>query len=708
MTSPEDSSPLEARLDFVHAQVLQLQSRVAALEHELGHRSQTPELAPSPFAAPALVLPELVGPAQPYVRQQEALPVAPRSSEEASPMRVLALAGGAALLIGLAFFVGFVIEQGWLTPALRFGLGATFSALLTLAAWPVARRGHEPVAGAIGGAGLGGWFAAWLVARHVHELVAAPLTFAALGLGAAACLLIADRLRLRLMAGLATAAACATPVLVGAHGDRLHELMLYQTLVISALLVLDWRQRWPELPTIGLLATWILGAQWASEHLHADTGGGPLLAWASVMLVASATSAWRLLIGTADEAERAREGERVQIVARLLVAGVASWNAAAWVFGVTAPAFGAASLLLAAWHMGLGVQLHRRADTHVPSSSRASEVFSLFGWMQALVAVPLMLAAPQPSVVWWIAMALAAMAIPWSGFGRIRGAMIMLPILLGVAVCFAYDEPWSLLAGLSLSAVPLIASLWPAGDRPRPVLWLSLSSALLWAGVVLGFGPEGVATQLSLGLVPTLVILVWACVRPSRTGLEVAGFHLGLSLVGAFGALLESGALVTSEPAHLALATPLIVLVGLGIGLLARVLADPTIGANQVDDIGVSGVGIVLAAMLALILLLVVAAGASSLGQAGGALAQIGYTLAAASTGLVLLIAGLRMNQSYWRQLGLAAIGGAGLKVVLFDLAAAAVVWRALGFVGLGAILIAGSLAYSRAQARLKAAKPSG
>ena len=75
---------------------------------------------------------------------------------------------------------------------------------------------------------------------------------------------------------------------------------------------------------------------------------------------------------------------------------------------------------------------------------------------------------------------------------------------------------------------------------------------------------------------------------------------------------------------------------------------------------------------------------------------------------MVLLIAGLRMNQSYWRQLGLAAIGGAGLKVVLFDLAAAAVVWRALSFVGLGAILIAGSLAYSRAQARLKAAKPSG
>jgi uncharacterized membrane protein len=88
---------------------------------------------------------------------------------------------------------------------------------------------------------------------------------------------------------------------------------------------------------------------------------------------------------------------------------------------------------------------------------------------------------------------------------------------------------------------------------------------------------------------------------------------------------------------------------------------------------------------------------------ASTSLGQVGYTTCIALTGLGLLIAGLRADQnsrSSWRQLGLAAIAAAGIKVVLFDLAAAAMVWRALSFVGIGAVLIMGAFAYSRAHQR--------
>ena len=46
--------------------------------------------------------------------------------------------------------------------------------------------------------------------------------------------------------------------------------------------------------------------------------------------------------------------------------------------------------------------------------------------------------------------------------------------------------------------------------------------------------------------------------------------------------------------------------------------------------------------------------------------------------GLGLIIAGLRFDDGLWQQVGLAAIAAAAAKVVLFDLAAAAVGWRAL------------------------------
>ncbi|MCA9685430.1 MAG: DUF2339 domain-containing protein, partial [Myxococcales bacterium] len=323
------------------------------------------------------------------------------------PIRLLAVGGGVALLIGLAIFVGFVIEQGWLTPMIRFVLGVLASAGLTAAAIPLARRGHESVAGALGGAGLGGWFAAWLLARHGHELVSAPAAFVALAAGAAACMLIADRLRLRLMAILATVAACATPVLVTAHGERLHELMLYQLVVIAAVLVLDLRRRWAELPTIALMATWVLGARWAAEHLH-DQGGTNLgfALWAGALLLASAASAWRWLLApvlseqveqggaTAEELEV----ERGHAVFRLLFAGVGCWLASAWAFGPLSPDMGGATLLLAAWHLGLGAVLHARRPANEAEQAGAfvGRGFVILGWLQAMVAGPLLVVAGVP------------------------------------------------------------------------------------------------------------------------------------------------------------------------------------------------------------------------------------------------------------------------------------------------------------------------
>ncbi|MFO7565934.1 MAG: DUF2339 domain-containing protein, partial [Enhygromyxa sp.] len=235
MASHPDHFALETRLDFVHSRMLELHARVASLEAQLHGRAPLVSNPSSPPRSPT--------PAPPSTSMIAPAPEQPLAEQGSQgPVRVLAVAGGGALLLGLASFVGYAIEQDWLAPGVRFVLAAIASAILTLAAWPIARRGYGAVAGAIGGAGLGGWFAAWLVARHAHELVSIPQAFVALATGAAACLLIADRLRLRLMAGLACVAACASPVLV-ASGPRLHELMIYQLAVVVGLLVLDARPR---------------------------------------------------------------------------------------------------------------------------------------------------------------------------------------------------------------------------------------------------------------------------------------------------------------------------------------------------------------------------------------------------------------------------------------------------------------------------------
>jgi uncharacterized membrane protein len=589
------------------------------------------------------------------------------SQDSRDPVRVLALAGGGALLLGLVCFVAYAIEQNWLAPGVRFVLAAIASALLTLAAWPIARRGYDAVAGAIGGAGLGGWFAAFLISRHTHELVSVPQAFAALAVGAAACLAIADRLRLRLMAGLATVAACATPLLVGSDA-RLHELLIYQLLVIVGLMILDARRRWAELPTIGLLATWLLAGSWAT-HNHVDEA---FVAWSVLLLAVSAGSAWRLVHELLEHTEQAHA------CVRLLVAGLASWAATAAAFGVESSSFALATALACAWQLGLATFLHRR-------EREGSELFLALGAVQAFVLGPVLFEQAMLAY-WWIAMSVAATVVPWTGLRRQRGALISIPALAAVGISVAAEQPWSPFVALLAAAVLLAASLWL---EHRPVPWLAITGTIAWSVVVFTLGPTSILAQLPLALIPVAVMASWACAQPTEQAQLLAITHLGLGLFATLAAVLDSEALLLRATGNagerLGFAVLLLLLAAFGVALIARAPKQRW-----------TGTGLLIATSVGLALLLVVAL----LSAGSVALGQVGYSLSVAGVGLGLIVAGLRLDDGTWRQLGLAALAVAAAKILLLDLAAAAVGWRALSFVGLGAILIGGSFAYSRASRR--------
>jgi uncharacterized membrane protein len=671
MTSHSDVPAFEARLDFVHARLLELHARVASLEAQLHGRAPLLPSPPTPAPTPA---PSLLAPV-PAPDLQHA------DASERGPVRVLAVAGGGALLLGLACFVGYAIEQDWLAPSVRFVLAAIASALLTLAAWPIARRNYHAVAGAIGGAGLGGWFAAFLVARHAHALVSVPQAFVALAAGAAACLLIADRLHLRLMAGLATVAACATPVLVASDG-RLHELMIYQLIVVIGLMLLDARRRWPELPTMGLLASWLLAARWAAQN----GASGALVAWSTLLLIVSAGSAWRLL---GDLSERS---EQAHTVLRLLLASLATWAAAAAAFDVDSLPFALATALLSAWQLGLAVFLHRREHD-------ANALCLALGWLQALALGPALF--EQAMLAWWwIGMSVTAMVVPWIGLQRQRGAMTLVPALAAIGYCVAVDQPWSLMLGLLAAAVVLAASMWPRPEttHERPIPWLAIVGTLAWATVVLALGPASIVAQLGLALLPIAAVLGFCCARPSAHALLLATALLGLGLFGVIAAIIDTEALLLRGSGdageRFGMAALLLLLAGFSVATIARTRLASRL-AEQARERS-SAIGLLTAAAVGLALLL----GVALLTDGSIALGQVGYSLSVAAVGLGLIVAGLRLDDELWRQVGLAAIAAAAGKIVLFDLAAAAVGWRALSFVGLGAILIGGSFAYSRAARR--------
>ena len=644
--------------------------------------------------------------------------------EDDSPVRALAASGGAALLLGLICLAIYAIEQDWLSPGMRFGGSLLLSAALTLAAWPIARRGHEPVAGAIGGAGLGAWMASWLVARHVHELASGGQVFIALAAGAAACLLIADRLRLRLMALLACVAACATPVLVTAGRGSLTELMIYQLVVVAVLMLVDWRRRWPELPTLALMATWLLGGRWAAEGVSASEGG-VFMAWTCVVLVASAVSTWRSLVASVDAIERGHAR------ARLLVGGLVTWAGAAWAFAGFDATLALATLGLGLWHTGLAFVLHHRAQVEAGGGAEAAQTQDHFAtgllglaWLQMMVAGALMFQ-DATLVWWWIGMSMGAAAFAykaasaplWRVIGQLRTAMVLAPAMAAVVYCVdAQHEVWAWGLALAAAAVPLLASLVlraepesgvasDAGEASAPHPLLAGLTTVLWAGMGLGFELEPAMSQLLVGLVPVAVLGVWACVRPSKAALTLATVEVALGSFGLLVLMAETHALNPFEGAQ-DNAWPL-ALIAVALAVLAAGLVARTRQVQRVDpsraEFDLMGLGLLTAVSFGFGLALASSAVVAGL-DASPAMARLGHTLAIALAGLGLLSAGLAAREDSWRQLGLAAICVAAGKIIFFDLAGAAFVWRALSFAGIGVVLIAGAFLYSRAQKQLQRA----
>lgn len=578
------------------------------------------------------------------------------------------------------------MQQGWLGAGMRLGMGAAGAIGLTIAAWPLARRGHTAVAGAVSGAGLGAWFSAWLVARHAHDLVSAPQAFLALSAGTVACFVLADRLRLRLTAGLATLAACATPALVATGADRLGELTIYELVLFAGLVFLDRRRNWPELPTMGLIGAWALGMGWAAMHLGPHNATA-LLGYGAMLLIATAASAWRLALSTVP-----KSSERAHVALRFVLTGVVGWGASAWAFHGHLPSLGAATAVLAAWHLGLAVLLRRRK---APMLSRA---VLWVGWVQAAI-VPFVLFDGATAIAAWGVLALGAAGLTWGGSNVTGPRLLVLPTICAAVMAATHaTAPWALAAGLLAAAVPFLVGAFPARER-LPIPGLVGLGTVVWVVTVLAAGPQEDTLRLGWGMVPVAVLAVAALVGPSAERVRIALVHLAVGLaatVATMAPMIDVRAFdVSAIPGEvLALSTVLTIV---GAALCARIATHETCDvAPEALDLG----GVVTAGFLGLSL-------------AGlGALAMphqlpIAHTAAIAVTGLALVVAGLRADRPTWRQLGLIAIGLAAAKVVVFDTAAVTLMGRALAFVGIGAVLILGALAYSRAQRRAEAV-PSG
>ncbi len=675
-------STTEERLTRLEQRFWQLEERLARIE---GPRptAQATLVRPQPPARQAALRPRRPAPQPPPRRELDL--------EELLGGRLLALAGGIAVIVGLAFLVALAVERGWLGEAARTALAfAGSAALLGLGAWLHERRGRTQASLAACGTGLAGLFMSLTAATVLYDLVPIELALAGAFVFGAVGAALAVRWDATPIGGLGILGALAAPLLTGAVDDAA-SLLFLGVAESAAVAVLVWR-RWNWLRVaavavvLGQLTGWVLSAD------PSNARGFTVLALFGLLNLAA---------GTGYELRRGAGGAAASA---LIVAG----NAAvlALLGAILAHGPGYSRMASGWWLAGLGLA-HVLAGLVLLRLQPRNRVIATCLLGIGLVALNLAFVTLVSGVavpIGWAAAA-AALAVPARAVTRSRTlvyAVVGAQLLLAVGHVLVYDAPldtlsqghlsdvWPILA-IAASAF-LVARITPAEE----VDWKALTDATALAAVAYG----------------TVVLLdgVWLAVAWAAEAALVAEagkrFAHRVSAAGAFGFLLLAALHALSFEARpdalVEGADPFWqALVALGaIAVAAAFAATRTIGLFPNDRMllcSASGTSLVYLASIGIVSAfqpgsVELDTGKLTVREQGQALLSGFWSV----LGVGLLWAGLRRNLRALRLAGFALLAVAVGKVFLYDMAALDQGYRVLSFVVLGLLLLAGAYAYQR------------
>jgi uncharacterized membrane protein len=678
------SAALDERLAAAEAEIVRLSRRLARLEGDaepLHARAEPePSRAPEPLAV-----------ASPRTRR-------PRLDvEELLGGRILALVGGAAVLVGLAFFVALAIDRGWIGEAERVALAFGGSGLLAAAGILLGeRRGRTQATLAMVGTGVAGLFLSLTAATALYDLLPLLLAFpVSLAIGALATAL-AIRWDSGSLAGLGMIGSLAAPVLIGA-GPSLEALVFLGVALTASAAVLVWR-RWEWLRIAAFAVTVPQLAYWAAVAEPSAK---------AVVLVLSAFAAIQLAMALGFEVRVPSAALRpsttlLAALNALILAGLGAVllhgdhgvrGAGLWVGGV---AFAHAVL-------GAVALRHRRV---------ADEIAILLlgiGLIGADAAFGLLADGAVLAVGWaGSAVVLAAVARRVTRQRELLQLTLGGQLALAVAHALLFDAPPGAVGNgtdevagaagavlaVAFGAFACARLAWTEGERMRTVLdAVSLASAAYATALVL----DG-----------TALVVAWSAqaVALAQVGKRLDDRVVRLAPL-AFLALAAAHVLVVEAPPDaLAYGVSDLGASALALGALALAAArcrqarrgEP---ASERTALAVfSGLAVLYLASIAVVEAFQPGSGTFDTGLDVGVRQQGQAVLSALWTlsGLAVLWIGLRERLRALRLAGFGLLTIATLKVFLYDLSTLSSAWRVMSFIVLGLLLLLAALAYQRAR----------
>jgi uncharacterized membrane protein len=288
-----DLQRLQRRLAEVESHVQALSARVAdsgqpapappaaAASDEQAPAEAVPAVptAPPVPASPIAAAPESIAGTEPPAPPTEPPPAPPPAAvpstsgddgegrlEAAIGGRLLLYVGTVALVLGVAFFLKYAFDRNWITEWMRVTLGALGGLALVGAGLRFDRAGYGAYGQMLAGGGLGVLFLAAYAAFDFYGLVGRTTAFVLFVAITAAAAFLADRLRSQPTAVMAVGAGFLTPFLVGGDADAQVTLFTYDALLVAGTMLLARRRDWPTLNVLSYVLTVLTITAWASEY----------------------------------------------------------------------------------------------------------------------------------------------------------------------------------------------------------------------------------------------------------------------------------------------------------------------------------------------------------------------------------------------------------------------------------------------------------
>jgi uncharacterized membrane protein len=186
--------------------------------------------------------------------------------EEAIGGRLLLYVGTIVVVLGAAFFLKYAFDREWITESMRVVFGALAGMALVAGGLRLEAAGYSTYGQVLTGGGLAVLYLAAYAAFGFYGLIGSLTAFVLLTLVTVGAAMLADQQQSQPMAVMAIGGGFLTPFLVGGSTDAQVTLFSYVILLVVGTLYLARRREWPMLNVFSYALTIVTVAAWADAY----------------------------------------------------------------------------------------------------------------------------------------------------------------------------------------------------------------------------------------------------------------------------------------------------------------------------------------------------------------------------------------------------------------------------------------------------------